>query len=46
MSEKVRTNVWVCPKCNARQSQPTTVKEVSHRCPMNKSKMTYFDKKG
>jgi len=44
--EKQRTNVWICPKCNRRETQPTLVKEVAHRCPMVKgNKMTAFVKK-
>ena len=34
--EKQRTCVWLCPKCNHRERQPTGVQAVSHSCPMAK----------
>ncbi len=44
MQEKQRQSVWICPKCNKRQRQPSYIKEVMHRCKMNKNLMTYFKK--
>ena len=43
--EKQRQDVWVCPGCNKRETQPTFIKEVAHRCPVKKLKMTSFVKK-
>jgi len=34
--EKQRMNVWICPKCNKRETQPTLIKEVAHNCKMAK----------
>jgi len=34
--EKQRMVTFLCPKCNARQKQPSFVKQVSHVCPMAK----------
>ena len=34
--DKQKMSVWLCPKCNRRERQPSFIKEVAHNCPMAK----------